>query len=56
MVHSYPHRLNYIVNFDGLILGNLLVVAFKLIANEIVFNQKEMKETDELYAKLFLIN
>jgi hypothetical protein len=32
MIHSYPHRLNYIVYFDGLILGNLLVVAFKLIA------------------------
>jgi hypothetical protein len=47
--------LNYIGYFGGLILGNLLVVAFKLIAGEIVFNQKEMKGTGELYAKPLLI-
>jgi hypothetical protein len=55
MVHSYPHRLNYIIYFDGLILNKLLVVAFKLIARDVVFNQKEMKGTCELYAKPFLV-
>jgi hypothetical protein len=48
--------LNYIVNFDGLILGNLLVVAFKLIVVEIVFNQKDIKDNGELYVTRFLIN
>jgi hypothetical protein len=33
-----------------------LVVAFKLIADKIVFNQKEMKGNGELYAKPLLIN
>ena len=46
--------LNYIVDFDGLILGNLLVVAFKLIARDVIVNPKEMKGTGELYAKPFL--
>jgi len=32
-----------------------LVVAFKLIARDVVVNPKEMKGTGELYAKPFLI-
>ena len=47
--------LNYIVDFDGLILGNLLVVAFKLIAHKTIFNPKENARADELYARAFLL-
>ena len=47
--------LNYIVDFDGLILYKLLVVAFKLIARDIIVKAKEMKGTGELYAKPFQV-
>jgi hypothetical protein len=53
--HSYPQRLNLLRQFWRFNFCLLLIVAFKLIAGKAVFNSKEMKQHDELYASDSLV-